>query len=271
MATLVEVIQAATGQTLQEVLAERIFEPLGMDHSSAHMGAEIGSPAFRAFTDERGVYEESTTWDPTWGLNGGMNASVADLGRWLRALNDGELLNDEDAELSLSPVTAGLGPMTEDRYFAFGSLVSGDWILGNPSLNGYQGFTAQHRDPSVTVVVWATAAPGNPGESNASVTVGQRIADIVSDDPIVLPGSWPASRPGPLGRGSGRLGAGRQGHAPGAPAAARGRRSTTAPTATSTRPTPATIIGIQRSSQSSWCTWSRVSAATSLTDSVVWR
>jgi D-alanyl-D-alanine carboxypeptidase len=188
MAALVEVLEAASGQSLEDLMATRIFEPLGMTQSAAHQNNAIDEPAFHAFTNMRGVYEDSTYWDPTWGFNGGMNASVADLGRWLRALNTGELLNEADAKESLAPVTAGLSSMTDQRYFAYGSLVTGGWIVGNPSLNGYQGFTAQHRDPSVTIVVWSTAAPANTEESNASVTISKRIAGVVSDESIDLPG-----------------------------------------------------------------------------------
>ena len=186
IAALVQVLEAASGQSLGDLMASRIFGPLGMTASTAQQNNAIEQPAFHAFTNQRGVYEDSTYWDPTWGFNGGMNASVADLGRWLRALNSGELLSPADAKESLAPVTAGLGKLTDERYFAYGSLVSGGWILGNPSLNGYQGFTAQHRDPSVTIVVWSTAAKANPEESNASQTISQRIAGLVSGDPIAL-------------------------------------------------------------------------------------
>lgn len=194
MAALVQVLVAASGQSLGELMAARIFRPLGMTASAAHQNNAIEEPAFHAFTHQRGVYEDSTHWDPTWGFHGGMNASVADLGRWLRALDRGELLNEADARESLAPVTAGLAGMTEQRYFAYGSLVSGGWILGNPSLNGYMGFTAQHRDPSVTIVVWSTAGPDNPEDSNASETITKRIASLVSDEPIDLPTS-PTSGP----------------------------------------------------------------------------
>jgi D-alanyl-D-alanine carboxypeptidase len=186
MAALVQVLEAASGQSLEDLMATRIFRPLGMTASAAHQNNAIEEPAFHAFTHMRGVYEDSTYWDPTWGFNGGMNASVDDLGRWLQALNRGELLNEADAKASLAPATAGLAKMTDQRYFAYGSLVSGGWIVGNPSLNGYQGFTAQHRDPSVTIVVWSTAGPTNTDESNASQTISQRIAGIVSDEPIDL-------------------------------------------------------------------------------------
>ncbi len=186
MAALVQVLEAASGQTLEELMSTRIYRPLGMTASSAHRNNAIGQPAFHAYTNQRGVYEDSTYWDPTWGFDGGMNAPVADLGRWLRALNTGALLSRADAAESLAPVTAGLGHLTTDRYFAYGSLVTGGWIIGNPSLNGYQGFTAQQRDPSVTIVVWSTAAPANPETSNASQTISQRIAGIVSATPFDL-------------------------------------------------------------------------------------
>lgn len=186
MAALVQVLEAASGQSLEDLMAARIFGPLGMTASAAHQNNAIEQPAFHAFTSQRGVFEDSTYWDPTWGFNGGMNASISDLGRWLRALNSGELLNAVDAKESLAPVTAGFAKMTDQRYFAYGSLVSGGWILGNPSLNGYQGFTAQHRDPSLTIVVWSTGGPSNTEESNASQIISQRIAGIVSDEPINL-------------------------------------------------------------------------------------
>ena len=190
MAAVVELLEVATGESFEDLMAERIFEPLGMHDSSARQDNAISEPMMRAFSASRGVYEETTFWDPTWGLNGGVNGSVADLGRWLRALNSGELLDPADAEESLSPVTAGLGSATEQRHFTYGSLVDGDWILGNPSLNGYMGFTAQQRDPSITIVVWSTVAMGNPETSNASVTISQRIAELLSDTPFDL------SRPG---------------------------------------------------------------------------
>ena len=181
IAALVQVLEQASGQSLEQLMAARVFRPLQMTASAAHQNNALEQPAFHAFTSQRGVYEDSTYWDPTWGFDGGMNASVDDLGKWLRALNTGALLDRADAKETLAPPTAA-----STKYFAWGSLVSGGWILGNPSLDGYMGFTAQHRKPSVTIVVWSTAAPGNPEDSNASQIISQRIADIVSTEPIDL-------------------------------------------------------------------------------------
>lgn len=184
MAALVQVLEQASGQSLEELMATRIYEPLKMTTSSAHQNNAIEPPLMHGFTNQRGVFEDSTFWDPTWGFDGGMNASVEDLGTWLRALNRGQLLSPADAKESLGPATAGLGKLTTQRYFAWGSLASGGWILGNPSLNGYMGFTAQHRDPSVTIVVWSTAEKGSKEDVNASQAIAQRIAPVVSAEPI---------------------------------------------------------------------------------------
>ena len=48
------------------------------------------------------------------------------------------------------------------------------------------GATAQHRNPSLTIVVWSTAAPGNPEDTNASQVISQRIAGIIGKEPIDL-------------------------------------------------------------------------------------
>ena len=61
MAALVQVLEAASGQSLEDLMATRIFGPLGMTTSVAHQNNAIEQPAFHAFTNQRGVYEDSTT------------------------------------------------------------------------------------------------------------------------------------------------------------------------------------------------------------------
>ena len=185
-----EVLEAATGQTVPELLAERIFEPLGMTHSAGFTTNEIGTPTFHAYSHERGVYEETTFWNPTWALSSGnLNSTVADIGRWSLALNRGELLDEDSFELQMAANTAGLSRMTEQTYFSFGMLIVDDeWIVGNPSLQGYQGFTGQLRDPEVTIVVYSTGSVTHTGDGNASVTLGTRISEVMAPDtPLVIP------------------------------------------------------------------------------------
>ena len=191
LASLGEVLEEVTGQGLGELLAERIFEPLGMDSSTVVTTNEIDQPAFQAYTNERDVFESSTMWNPTWARNSGnMNADVADLGRWTRAFGTGELVSDEAFDVQLDPDnTVGLGPMTEEQSVSFGIGVIGDWLLANPNLQGYRGATAYLADPSLTIVVYTTGNIDNDGDSNAAVTVTTRIAELVAPDhPLDPPG-----------------------------------------------------------------------------------
>ena len=129
-------------------------------------------------------------WNPTWALNSGnMNADVADLGRWTRAFGTGELVSDESFALQLDPSnTAGLGPMTDERYFSYGIGVLGEWLVANPNLQGYRGVTAYLADPSLTIVVYTTGNVDNTGAGNDAITVANRIADLISpDNPLDAP------------------------------------------------------------------------------------
>lgn len=188
IATLGTVIEETTGEELPDLFAERIFAPVGMDDSVVVTTNVLADPAFHAYTSERGFYEDSTYWNPTWALNSGnMNATVADIGRWARALGRGDLLDEEAHEEQLGPATVGLGPLTEERYFAFGIGVVGDWLVANPSLQGYSGLMAYLDDPEVTIVVYTTGTPENAQEQNDAVELGERLAEIlVPDNPLNL-------------------------------------------------------------------------------------
>ena len=158
-------------------MATRVFGPLGMTRARPHQNNAIAEPIFHAFTSQRGVYEDSTFWDPTWGFNGGMNASVADLGRWLRALDSGALLSPADAEESLAPGHRPASGMTDQRVLRLRLARGRRMDRRQPEPQRLPGLHRPAPDPSVTIVVWSTAAPGNPEESNASQTISQRIAD----------------------------------------------------------------------------------------------
>lgn len=191
LAMLGTVLEEATGRSVAELFEERIFGPLGMERSSVHLTNEIGTPVMHAYTSDRGFYEDSTFWNPTWARNSGnMNAPVVEIARWQLALNRGELLPEAAFAEQFAPNTAGLARWTDQTYFTYGMIVNQGWIFGNPGLQGYEGFIAQQRDPEVTIVVYSTKALGAPETAKRPVDVlGSRISEVMSpDNPIVLPG-----------------------------------------------------------------------------------
>ena len=135
-----DVMEKATGKPLGELLQQRVFDPLGMDHSSVVLTSQMDEPILHGYTNERGVFEDSTFWNPTAFLHSGnMNAPVADVGKWVRALGTGELLSDKAFEQQMAPTTAGLGSMTADKFFSFGTGHLDGWLVMNPSYGGYNG------------------------------------------------------------------------------------------------------------------------------------
>ncbi|WP_067846110.1 serine hydrolase domain-containing protein [Nocardia lijiangensis] len=182
------VLEKATGKQLGELLEQRVFEPLGMGRSDVVLTPQIGEPILHGYTTERGVFEDSTFWNPTAFLHSGnMNATLADVARWVRALATGELLSDAMYDLQMSDSTAGLGPLTPQKYFAFGTGHIGTWLVMNPAFGGYNGLAIHEHDSKTTIVVYATLGPTANADTNNAVPIGEAIAKlIVPDRPLKL-------------------------------------------------------------------------------------
>ncbi|MFC3965602.1 serine hydrolase domain-containing protein [Nocardia jiangsuensis] len=184
-----EVLQHASGKPLGELIAERIADPLGMQDSAVVLTSEIAAPYLHGYTTERGVFEDSTFWNPTAFLHSGnMNAPVADIGRWVRALGTGELLEPAQFDAMMGPSTAGLGPFTTERYFAFGVVHLGEWLYMNPAYGGYDGVALYDTTSRTTVVVYTTDGPASDGNANSAIPIGAAVAGaLVPERPPRLP------------------------------------------------------------------------------------
>ncbi len=176
-----EVLERATGRSMAQLLQKRIFAPLHLDHTAVADTTAIATPTFHAYTSERGRYEDSTYWNPTWALgSGNLNSTVEDIGRWARALGSGELVSTKAHEEQLSSANAGLGPLTKQRYFTYGIAAQGNWLIGNPQLQGYRGLMAQRRDSPLTIVVYTTDGRRHTKNQNDAIVIGNRLAEILS-------------------------------------------------------------------------------------------
>ncbi|WP_336081077.1 serine hydrolase domain-containing protein [Nocardia sp. SSK8] len=189
LVVLGEVLQRAAGKPLGELIAGHLTEPLGMHHSEVVLTPQMDEPFLHGYTNERKFFEDSTFWNPTAFLHSGnMNATVADLGRWVRALGTGERLTPDQFEQMMAPSTAGLGPLTADRYFAFGVVHLGDWLFMNPSYGGYDGVAFYDTKSATTVIVYTTLGPSSDADKNNAVGIGTKIAELlVPDRPPAVP------------------------------------------------------------------------------------
>lgn len=189
LVVLGEVIQRASGKPLGELISQYVLDPLGMKKSKVMLTAQVDEPILHGYTDERKILEDATFWNPTAFLHSGnMNSTVTDVGRWVRALGKGELLPADRFQQMMAPSTAGLGPLTAQKYFAFGVPHRDDWLFMNPSYGGYDGVAFYDTKTATTVVVYATLGATADADKDNAIPIGTAIATLlVPDRPPPIP------------------------------------------------------------------------------------
>jgi len=131
------VLQKVGRKPIGVIEGEQLFKPAGLTHTAVTAGPP--SPALHAYTNERGVYEESTYWTGSW-IPGvvDVTSTAGDMGKWAKALATGTLVSKRSYARQFAPTTAGLGPLTKRFYYTFGSAVSRGWVINNPQVLGYR-------------------------------------------------------------------------------------------------------------------------------------
>src|SRR6476620_5697396 len=114
-----------TGHSMDEVMKEYIFTPMGLTNTAGPLTAGIPAPVVRMNSSERraalqipdGVqfYEDATFWNPSWTTASGavQTTDIFDLGRTAEIVCSGELLSDEMYQQQVRNNLAGTGGPTE--------------------------------------------------------------------------------------------------------------------------------------------------------------
>jgi len=199
-----EVISRASGKPLREVLQEEVLEPAGLKHTFSDQTAAIPKP-LHAFTAERGVYEDSTYWNPSWTLANGavQTTTVGDMASSFdRIIGRGELLEHASWQQLIAPDLIGFGAeldgcrtchtLTEEFSYGLGVFHRNGWIAQTPLFGGYSASVTTLPAPrspdgrSLTIAVaavvgedgyedWTGALP------NWADTVAVELAEALSD------------------------------------------------------------------------------------------
>ncbi|MER5712991.1 serine hydrolase domain-containing protein [Streptomyces sp. NPDC002122] len=186
---LIAALEKITGVRIDRLVKERVTGPLQLRDTQNNFTPEIPRPALHAFTSERGLYEESTFWNPSWTTAPGavITTHICDLARSAEAIGSGELLSPRSYRTLLNPGTVGLGggtakcpasiclKQTEAKHFGFGVIVVNGWVFQNPSFSGYAAIQAYLPSKRLAIAVSATKTATTP-EGNMAEVVAQRIA-----------------------------------------------------------------------------------------------
>ncbi|CAE7843589.1 unnamed protein product, partial [Symbiodinium microadriaticum] len=145
---------------MAKLIEENITRPLGLKQTVYCDTPQIPRPVLHAFTTERGKYEESTFWNPSWTSHSGlMISTLGDMGTLAAAIGAGKLLKKETRAEMTAPTTVGLGINQENLYYAMGIGVMDDWLVQNPRFGGYTVLFANLPEEDLTVIVANTLGP----------------------------------------------------------------------------------------------------------------
>ncbi|MGW4509499.1 serine hydrolase domain-containing protein [Streptomyces sp. NPDC004436] len=188
-----QALEKISGMPLARLIEERITGPSGLANTRNSFTPEIEEPVLHSYDSERGVYEDSTYWNPSWTTAPGavLNTHICDLARSAEVVGTGELLSPQGFRTQLDPGTVGLGGDTPGclprdcfrqlpaRHFGYGVIVQNGWIQSNPSFAGYAAIQAYLPSERLAIAVSTTVGPEAPG-NNTAQTIAGRIADLLA-------------------------------------------------------------------------------------------
>src|SRR5262245_45334830 len=159
-----EVLSLATGRDVADLIRDGILKPLRLRETLSDSTAFIPEPVLHAFTSERGTYEESTYWNPSWTIGRGavMTSTIEDVRRSAIAIGEGTLLTPASHELQLA--FTDVPPLSEQLYFGLGVIVANGWVLQTPSFSGYSAVMAYLPAHRIAIAVTSTAGPDTPDD-----------------------------------------------------------------------------------------------------------
>jgi D-alanyl-D-alanine carboxypeptidase len=176
-----QVLERATRRPYEQLLKKYVLEPLKMRNTTYSTTAAIPEPTLHAFSNERGVYEESTYWSPSWVTYGASATStLEDMARFSEAWGKGTLLSKRSHRLQVGPGNVGLGPLTPERYYGMGAAHTNGWTMTNPQVDGYTGVISYYPPKKAVIVVFATFRQGGDIANHYAGMVFNRLGEIVA-------------------------------------------------------------------------------------------
>ncbi len=149
------VVEAASGMSYPDFLRERIFVPLGMADTLAHVDGvnEVPHRAFGHSADGDGWRRtDQSTTSAVLG-DGGIYSSIDDLAKWDAALYDDRLLSDASRALAFSPHTTTPTGETDVDAYGYGWRLDGDLMWHSGETMGFRNVILRWPAQRLTVIL----------------------------------------------------------------------------------------------------------------------
>ena len=163
-ALLALIVERVSGKSFAAFLHDRIFAPLGMNHTVAFEDG-VSTVSNRAFgytmKDSAWIRKDQSTTSAVLG-DGGIYSSIDDLVRWDAALYDSRLLSDASRKLAFSPQTPTDKP---DVSYGFGWRITGETLWHSGETSGFRNVIVRYPARHLTVVILTNRDDPQPYET----------------------------------------------------------------------------------------------------------
>ncbi len=192
---LQEIAETLTGKTIQELVTERLTEPLGMPDTALPYNDDttLPEPFARGYMSPACVAElvrdgaepvpddtDTTDWNASYGqIGGSMHSDLDDLAIWAASMSGSALLSDELAAERLEQHDAGLGgPLT----YGLGIMQAGTQFGHEGEAIGWEGWAGHDPETGETAVVFTNTCADSGALFSALAVLDpefQTVADLI--------------------------------------------------------------------------------------------
>ncbi|HUN72409.1 MAG TPA: serine hydrolase domain-containing protein [Steroidobacteraceae bacterium] len=165
------IIQRVSGLDLADFMKQRIFRPLGMDHTlmyEHHRGPQVPDRAYGySYIDGKWARTDQDVTSATRG-DGGIYTSIDDMAKWDAALDDDRLLDAASRKIAFTPQEPLDDP---DVSYGFGWRISGDTVWHSGETQGFRNVIIRWPQRHVTVVILSNR--NDPQPYPTALTIGR--------------------------------------------------------------------------------------------------
>lgn len=147
------IVERASGKTFPEFLKQRIFAPLGMDHTllyEHHRGPQVAHRAYGySRINGKWVRTDQSITSATRG-DGGIYSSIDDMAKWDAALYGDRLLSDKSRRMAFTPHTKTDVP---NVAYGFGWRITGPTLWHSGESRGFRNVIIRWPKQHLTVIL----------------------------------------------------------------------------------------------------------------------
>jgi CubicO group peptidase (beta-lactamase class C family) len=162
------IVERVSGQSFASFLHDRIFMPLGMNHTVAHQdGVDVVSNRAFGYTMKNGTWarKDQSTTSAVLG-DGGIYSSIDDMAKWDAAQYDSRLLGEKWRLVGFTPHTPTDVPGTS---YGFGWRITGETIWHSGETAGFRNVIVRYPARKLTVVILTNRDTPGPYETALAV------------------------------------------------------------------------------------------------------